>query len=233
METYLASEGFIAYQAGPGRKGMKLVLDNGIFFEFIPFNEQNIHASGDIVVNPKTLMIHEVEEGVDYVLLLSTCAGTWRYMIGDVIRFVDKAQAEIIITGRTKHFISLCGEHLSVDNMNQAIKLVSEELNITIKEFAVAGIEHETLFAHQWYIGTDNAVNPVAVSDLLDEKLKLLNDDYRVERTSALKEIFVTILPSQIFYDWMRSRGKEGGQHKFPRVFNKKLHDDWKAFIHR
>ncbi|ABG59912.1 GH3 family domain-containing protein [Cytophaga hutchinsonii] len=233
IETYLASEGFIAYQAGPGRKGMKLILDNGIFFEFVPFNEQNINASGDIVVNPKTLMIHEVEEGVDYVLLVSTCAGTWRYMIGDVIRFVDKAQAEIIITGRTKHFISLCGEHLSVDNMNQAIKLVAEELNIIIKEFTVSGIAHDTLFAHQWYIGTDHVIDPVVVSDLLDEKLKLLNDDYRVERTSALKEIFVTILPSQSFYDWMRYRGKEGGQNKFPRVLNKKLHEDWKAFLNQ
>jgi len=231
IETYLASEGFIAYQSGPGRKGMKLVLDNGIFFEFIPFNEQNVNASGEIVVNPKTLMIDEVEEGIDYVLLLSTCAGTWRYVIGDVIRFVDKANAEIIITGRTKHYISLCGEHLSVDNMNHAIKLISEELNITIKEFAVAGISHGTLFAHQWYIGTDNEVDPVVVSDLLDATLKLLNDDYRVERTSALKEIFVTILPSNLFYEWMRYRGKEGGQNKFPRVLNTKLHADWQAYI--
>ena len=231
IETYLASEGFIAYQAGPGKKGMKLVLNNGIFFEFVPFNEQNFTVSGDLVVNPKTLMIDDVEEGVDYALLLSTCAGTWRYIIGDVIRFVDKENAEIIITGRTKHYISLCGEHLSVDNMNQAIKLIAEGLNITIKEFAVAGIPYESLFAHQWYIGTDDDVDPVILSNLLDEKLKLLNDDYRVERTTALKEIFVTILPANLFYDWLRFRGKEGGQNKFPRVLNTKLHKDWKAFI--
>ncbi len=231
IETYLASEGFIAYQSGPGRKGMKLVLNNGIFFEFIPFNEQNISASGEVVVNPKTLMIHEVEEGVDYIILLSTCAGSWRYVIGDVIRFVDKANAEIIITGRTKHFISLCGEHLSVDNMNQAIKLVSEELNITIKEFAVAGIPHQNLFAHQWYIGTDDAVDIAVLTGLLDEKLNVLNDDYRVERTSALKEIFVHVLPTTVFYEWLKYRGKEGGQNKFPRVLNKKLHQDWVKFI--
>lgn len=231
IETYLASEGFIAYQTGPGRKGMKLVTNNGIFFEFVPFNEQNFTSGGELVINPKTLMIDEVEEGVDYALLLSTCAGTWRYIIGDVIRFVDKMNAEIIITGRTKHYISLCGEHLSVDNMNQAIKLVSEELNITIKEFAVAGIPCESLFAHQWYIGTDNDVDPVRLSNLLDEKLKVLNDDYRVERTTALKDIRVTILPSHTFYDWLRFRGKEGGQNKFPRVLNAKLHNDWKAFI--
>lgn len=231
IETYLASEGFIAYQTGPGRKGMKLSLNNGIFFEFVPFNEQNFTSSGELVINPKTLMIDEVEEGIDYALLLSTCAGTWRYIIGDVIRFVDKENAEIIITGRTKHYISLCGEHLSVDNMNQAIKLISEELNITIKEFTVTGIPCDTLFAHQWYIGSDDAVDPVMLSNLLDEKLKVLNDDYRVERTTALKDVRVTILPSHVFYDWLRFRGKEGGQNKFPRVLSTKLHNDWKAFI--
>lgn len=231
IETYLASEGFIAYQAGPGRRGMKLVLNNGIFFEFIPFNEQNLTASGEIVINPKTLMIDEVEEGIDYVILLSTCAGTWRYVIGDVIRFVDKANAEIIITGRTKHYISLCGEHLSVDNMNRAIQLISEELNITVKEFTVAGIPHGTLFAHQWYIGTDDAVDTAVLTSLLDAKLKELNDDYRMERTSALKEVFVKVLPGAVFYDWLKYRGKEGGQNKFPRVLNKKLYDDWCAYI--
>jgi len=208
-------------------------MNNGIFFEFIPFNEQNITASGDIVVNPKTLMIDEVEEGVDYVILLSTCAGTWRYVIGDVIRFVDKDNAEISITGRTKHYISLCGEHLSVDNMNRAIQLISEELNITIKEFTVAGIPHDNLFAHQWYIGTDDVVDATVVKNLLDLKLKELNEDYRVERTSALKDIFVAVLPSTVFYDWLKYRGKEGGQNKFPRVLNKKLYEDWCAYLAR
>src|SRR6185437_16120434 len=180
IETYLASEGFIAYQARPNVRSMKLVLDNGIFFEFVPFTETNFGDDGEIKDNAETLTIADVEEGVDYALLISTCAGTWRYLIGDVIRFTSKKDSEIIITGRTKHFLSLCGEHLSVDNMNRAVELVSEELNISIKEFTVAGIPHGTLFAHQWYVGTDDAVDTEKFKNLLDEKLKQLNDDYKV-----------------------------------------------------
>ncbi|MBC7450423.1 MAG: GH3 auxin-responsive promoter family protein [Cytophagales bacterium] len=231
IETYLASEGFIAYQSGPDKKSMKLVVNNGIFFEFIPFNDVNITAEGEVVAHPETLMIDEVTEGVDYVILLSTCAGTWRYVIGDVVRFTDKEACEIIITGRTKHYLSLCGEHLSVDNMNHAIQMVSEELNISIKEFAVAGVPNGSLFAHQWYIGTDDVVDAEQLKQLLDEKLKVLNDDYRVERIAALKEVFVTVLPTNVFYDWMKVRGKEGGQNKFPRVLNKKLHQEWEEYI--
>src|ERR1700712_4066028 len=122
------------------------------------------------------LMIHEIEEGKDYALLISTAAGTWRYLIGDTIRFVDKEKCEIIITGRTKHFLSLVGEHLSVDNMNKAIQLVSEELNISIPEFTVAGVPDGTHFAHQWYIGTDDKVNAEELRVRIDEKLKELND---------------------------------------------------------
>src|SRR2546428_14021952 len=99
---------------------MNLVTDNGIFFEFVPFNEDNFDADGNIVANPKTLAINQVEEGKEYALLMSTCAGAWRYLIGDVIKFTSVENAEIVITGRTKHFLSLCGEHLSVDNMNKA-----------------------------------------------------------------------------------------------------------------
>ncbi|HEV7349618.1 GH3 family domain-containing protein [Telluribacter sp.] len=231
IDTYLASEGFIAYQSRPGAPGMQLVLDNGIFFEFVPFNEKNFDSDGGLVENPETLMIHEVQEGKEYALLLSTCSGAWRYLIGDTVRFVDKAKAEIVITGRTKHYLSLCGEHLSVDNMNKAIDLVSEDLGISVKEFTVAGIAHESLFAHHWYIGTDNAVDPEALKVKLDEKLKVLNDDYAVERKHALKDIFVTVLPNSAFYGWMASKGKMGGQHKFPRVFKKNLIDDWESYL--
>ncbi|HXA01375.1 MAG TPA: GH3 auxin-responsive promoter family protein [Cytophagaceae bacterium] len=231
IETYLASEGFIAFQVSPIRKSMKMVLDNGIFFEFIPFNEKNFNAEGDVLPDAKTLMIHEVEEGIDYGILLSTCAGTWRYLIGDVIRFVSKKESEIIITGRTKHFLSLCGEHLSVENMNKAIQMVSEKLNITIKEFTVSGIPHETLFAHKWYIGTDDNADPLRLKLLLDENLKILNDDYKVERSAALKDILVNVLPNAVFYKWMKMKGKEGGQNKFPRVMKKTLFDEWEEFV--
>jgi len=231
IETYLASEGFIAYQARPNVRSMKLVLDNGIFFEFVPFTETNFGDDGEIKDNAETLTIADVEEGVDYALLISTCAGTWRYLIGDVIRFTSKKDSEIIITGRTKHFLSLCGEHLSVDNMNRAVELVSEELNISIKEFTVAGIPHGTLFAHQWYVGTDDAVDTEKFKNLLDEKLKQLNDDYKVERSAALKDVYVTVLPSAAFYKWMKLKGKEGGQNKFPRVLKKSIYEEWEEFI--
>ena len=231
IETYLASEGFVAFQALPDRRSMRMVLNNGIFFEFVPFTADNFDADGEIVDQPQTLMIDEVEEGKDYALLLSTCAGAWRYLIGDVIRFVSKEESEIIITGRTKHFLSLCGEHLSVDNMNKAIELVSKELNVTIREFTVAGIPYRSRFAHQWYIGTDDEVNLDLLRDKLDEKLKELNDDYRVERIAALKEVLVKVLPSESFYKWMKMKGKEGGQNKFPRVLKKVQYEEWENFV--
>ena len=112
IETYLASEGFIAFQANQGVDSMRLVLNNGSFYEFIPFPDENFDEDGNMLENPKTLMIDEVEENVEYALLISTCSGAWRYLIGDTIKFVSKADSEIVITGRTKHFLSLCGEHL-------------------------------------------------------------------------------------------------------------------------
>jgi hypothetical protein len=229
IETYLASEGFIAYQAVPKHKSMKLVLNNGIFYEFVPFDEKNFLPSGDIKPDADSMMIDEVEEGKEYALLLSSCAGAWRYLIGDVIKFTSVEDAEIIITGRTKHFLSLCGEHLSVDN--KALELVSNELNIQIKEFTVAGIPYQSLFAHQWYVGTDDKVDKKVLKERIDFHLKELNDDYAVERSAALKEVFVEVLPLHKFYDWMESKGKVGGQNKFPRVMKNAQLEEWKNFI--
>ncbi|HQV00647.1 MAG TPA: GH3 auxin-responsive promoter family protein, partial [Bacteroidia bacterium] len=232
METYLASEGFIALQEYPDQ-GMNLVLNNGLFFEFIPFNDLNFTADGDLKGKPQTLLINEVEEDVEYALLLSSNAGAWRYLIGDVIKFTNKQRCEIAIIGRTKHYLSLCGEHLSVDNMNKAIEMVSEELNISIPEYTVAGIPYESLFAHKWFMGCDDKVQPDVLRQLLDEKLKVLNDDYRVERTSALKEVIVEVLPTSVFLDWMSARGKVGASHKFPRVMKKQIIQEWETHIQR
>ncbi len=231
IETYLASEGFVAYQAMPKRKSMRLVLNNGIFYEFIPFDEKNFLPSGEIKPDAETMMIDEVEEGKEYALLLSTCSGAWRYLIGDVIKFVSIEESEIVITGRTKHFLSLCGEHLSVDNMNKAIELVSNELNIVIPEFAVAGIPHQTLFAHHWFIGTDDVVDSNKLKERIDHHLKVLNDDYAVERSAALRDVIVDVLPIRKFYDWMEFKGKVGGQNKFPRVMKDGQLEEWKKFI--
>jgi hypothetical protein len=231
LETYLASEGFFAFQALPNRKSMRLVLNNGIFYEFIPFTPQNFDEEGNLVANPQTLSYHKVEDGKEYALLISTCAGAWRYLIGDVIRVISKEEAEIVITGRTKHFLSLCGEHLSVDNMNKAIEYASESLSIQVKEFTVLGESQGTLFGHHWYVGTDDAIDPKILKKTIDGKLKQLNDDYAVERKHALKKMEVTILPSSHFYDWMRMLGKEGGQNKFPRVIKGDKAGNWKEFV--
>jgi len=231
IETYLASEGYIAFQVEPKKKSMKLVLNNGLFYEFIPFDEKNFFPSGEIRPEAQALLIDEVEEGKEYAILLSNCAGAWRYLIGDVIKFVSVDEAEIIITGRTKHFLSLCGEHLSVDNMNKAIELLANELNVAIPEFTVAGIPHGSLFAHHWFLGTDAKVDPKVVREKLDQYLKELNDDYAVERSAALKEVVVDIYPVKIFYKWMETRGKVGGQNKFPRVMNSNLLEEWTSFL--
>lgn len=230
IETYLASEGFIAYQALPKRKTMRLVLDNGIFMEFVPFDETNF-SGGEIRPEAQAIMIDDVEEGKEYAVLLSTNAGAWRYLIGDVIKFVSKEESEIIITGRTKHFLSLCGEHLSVDNMNKAVELVSNEFNISIPEFTVAGIPYENLFAHHWYIATDDKVDKKKLRDAIDRHLIALNDDYAVERSAALRDVIVDVLPVKTFYDYMEHRGKIGGQNKFPRVLKNAQLDEWKAFL--
>ena len=231
METYLASEGFIAFQNAPNRKSMKLVLNNGIFYEFVPFNSENFDEDGEIKPEAKSVMVDQVEEGIEYAILLSTNAGTWRYLIGDVVKFVSKSQCEIVITGRTKHFLSLCGEHLSVDNMNKAVELASTDFNIDVREFTVIGDHYESMFAHYWYIGTDDEVEAEELKLKIDEHLKILNDDYRTERTSALKEVFVKVLPTEVFYKWLKNQGKEGGQNKFPRVLKKEKATHWREFI--
>ncbi len=231
IETYLASEGFIAYQDKQHSKGMRLVTNEHIYLEFVPFDDQNFDHDGNITERPEVRMIHEVEEGKDYAVLLSTSAGAWRYLIGDTVRFIDKANCEIIITGRTKHFLSLVGEHLSVDNMNKAIQLVSDELNISIPEYTVAGEPHGNFFAHHWYIACNDHADNTTIAIKIDEALKSINDDYAVERNSALRDIYLDILPESTFMEFMKLKGKIGGQHKFPRVIKGKMLEDWKHFL--
>lgn len=231
IETYLASEGFIAYQDGQDAKGMRLVTSEHIYYEFIPFDEKNFDIDGNMAENPEVLTLHEVEEGKNYALLLSTSGGTWRYLIGDTVKFINKDKAEIIITGRTQHFLSLVGEHLSVDNMNKAVRQVSEEMNISIPEFTVAGVPYNNFFAHQWYVACNNCVDAKIICRKIDEKLKQLNDDYAVERSSALKEVFLDVLSEEAFMEFMKQKGKIGGQHKFPRVLKGTMLEDWQRFL--
>jgi hypothetical protein len=149
------------------------------------------------------------------------------------VKLVDKERSEIIITGRTKHFLSLVGEHLSVDNMTKAIEMAAEELNIFIPEFTVAGVPHGNFFAHEWFIASDDAVDEVQMAAVLDAKLKILNDDYEVERRHALKAVSAQVLPESVFMAFMQSKGKEGGQHKFPRVLKGKILEEWKSFLNK
>ncbi len=231
LETYLASEGFIAYQDRPEAEGMKMHLRNGIFYEFVPFNDRNFDGDGNIKETAETYLIDEVKTGLDYALLLSSCAGAWRYAIGDVVRFTDLERCEIIITGRTKHFLSLCGEHLSVDNMNKAIELLSGDMDIDLKEFTVAGEEENGVFGHHWYISADKELDLTALQNRLDARLSELNDDYKVERMHALKNLTVEALPNSVFLDFLRSEGKEGAQAKFPRVVKAGLKQRWQLHV--
>ncbi len=228
FETYLASEGFVAYQRKLDSTGMRLVLKNNMFYEFVPFTSENFTETGEMKPNPQVLGLDEVEEGKEYAILLTTCSGAWRYMIGDTIRFTNLDQCEIKITGRTKHFLSLCGEHLSVDNMNKAIEMLSEQYNCPIAEFTVKGVPYQGFFAHQWFIACDNNhMNPASVRIKLDDALKFLNDDYKTERLHALKDVLVELLPEKVFMSWMEKKGKMGSQHKFPRVLSDELYADW------
>ncbi len=232
-ESYLASEGYIAYQNGFETKTMKLIVDNGIYYEFIPFNDDNFDSEGNMVENPQTLNLNEVEDNKEYALLMSTNAGAWRYLIGDTIKFTNAERCEIIITGRTKHYLSICGEHLSQENMNRAIEMLQEEFDIEVPEFTVTGIRYESLFAHKWYLGTDNKIDPEIAAKKIDEYLCLLNDDYMVERLEAIKDVFVEVLPVKTFYNYMKELGKEGSANKFPRVIKGQRHDDWEAWLRK
>lgn len=232
VETYMASEGFFAFRARPGAEGMKLILNNGVFYEFSEFSARNFE-NGILRPEARILTIDKVEKGKDYAVLISTCAGAWRYLIGDTVRFTDEREAEILITGRTKQFLSICGEHLSVDNMTRALHLTALELDAELQEFTVQGIPYRNLFAHKWYIGAKGNVNAAALRSTLDRKLCELNDDYAVERANVLKEIIVEVVPNDLFIKWLRIHGKEGNQSKFPRVMKREQFAEWEQFVER
>jgi hypothetical protein len=176
-------------------------------------------------------LIDEVEYGKDYAILLNTNAGSWRYLIGDTIRFLNVEKCEVVITGRTKHFLSLVGEHLSVDNMNCAIERANNHFNISIPEYTVTGFPYKNYFAHKWYIATDDKVDPEALLKFIDDTLKAINDDYATERTSALSDVFIEILPEEKFLKFMELRGKLGSQNKFPRVMKGNMLENWDKFL--
>ncbi len=229
LDTYLASEGYFAYQMSPKHKGMKLLLNNGIFYEFIPFNSDYFNEDGRLKDQHNALTISQIQAGIDYALVISTNAGLWRYLIGDLVRFVDIEEREIVITGRIRQFLSLCGEHLSLDNINQALMALNSEKGISVNEFTIyADIQEER---HVWYLGIDKEVNVETVTNFIDTKLCELNDDYAYVRKYNLKTPIIKIVPTHFFYDFLESLGKSGGQNKMPRVLNTEQSQKWNAFI--
>ncbi len=233
MDSYTASEGFFAYQERPDHSPMKLLNDCGIYFEFVPFDEENFDENGDLRSNqPRSLELSEVEAGKHYALLLSSVAGAWRYLLGDTVKFTDTEKAEIRITGRTKQYLSSCGEHISIDNLSDAVQAVDERLHAGIGEFTVTSLREGSFWAHQWYISAENqTLTSEALAQALDEELCRLNEDYAVERRYALRNVRAKLLPNQVFLDWLNQRGKLNGQGKIPRVLKGKQLADFETFI--
>jgi hypothetical protein len=232
FETYLASEGFIAFQTKNGAEGMRLVFRNNTYYEFLPFDNNYFEEDGSLKKGIKPIPLSQVKENVDYAILITTCAGAWRYLIGDTIRFTDADSCQIKITGRTKQYLSICGEHLTVDNMNEAVKRTADKLKTSFTEFTVKGHKHDGGFAHTWFIGCNNpAVGSQEVQEILDQELCILNDDYAVERKHVLKGMIVNLIPEAKFIEWMKKQGKVKAQAKFPRVLTDELYQDWLAFL--
>lgn len=230
LDTYLASEGYFAYQLSPEREGMQLLLDSGIFFEFIPFNSDFFDEQGNLKDKHMAFSLnHQLSKGVDYALVISTNAGLWRYMIGDLVQFVNLDKYEIKITGRIKQFLSLSGEHLSLDNINMAVNNVSQKLGVEVTEFCLfADTENQR---HSWYIGTDDNFDKELFLKEVDAEISVLNDDYKTCRKHNLGDPTIEKFSPDVFYGFLEKIGKFGSQNKFPRVMNSQQANNWIAYL--
>jgi hypothetical protein len=169
IDTYLASEGYLATQKRPDTTSMALIVNNGVFFEFVPFAQENIDEEGRVKPNTQALTLEQAEEGKEYVLLISTVAGAWRYMIGDTVIITDKARSEIRISGRTKHYLNVVGEQLSVQKMNMAIEKLESLFNIEIKEFVASTVLQNEQYVLKWIIGTDKKIDSKRAVEVIDQ----------------------------------------------------------------
>ncbi|WP_299777979.1 GH3 auxin-responsive promoter family protein [uncultured Formosa sp.] len=232
IDTYLASEGFIAFQARPETTAMQLVTDNGIYFEFVPFKPEYILEDGSITPNAPCVTLDNVKPDTDYVLIISTVSGAWRYIIGDTIMFTDIERAEIKITGRTKFFLNTVGSQLSVNKMNDAIMHLEEKFGMKIPEFTICAKEFEDGFYHCWYLGTENTTQDTnTIAGAIDNFLKDANKNYAVARSKALKGLKVKLINPEIFYNWNAKNKKKGGQVKMERVMNEDKFKTWEDFV--
>lgn len=233
VDTYLASEGFIALQTRPETDSMQLLTDNGIFFEFIPFQPEYINQDGSLKSDAPSISIEDVELDKDYVLIISTVSGAWRYSIGDTIQFTDIERAEIKITGRTKFFLNTVGSQLSVNKMDAAMRELEEQFEINITEYTICAKRGEDdEFYHFWYLGiSDTDFNSKEIAEALDEALKSANKNYKVARTKALKGVKVKLVKPQVFHDWNARNKKKGGQVKMERVMDEEKFKEWEKFV--
>lgn len=228
-QTYNASEGFFAIQDQPNRSDMALLLNHGIYYEFMPMSEFGSNK-------PVTLPLNEVETGRNYALLISTNAGLWRYMPGDTVMFTTLNPYRIKVTGRTRHFINAFGEELIIDNADEAIRYACLKTNATIQEYTVAPVYFSEAGKgrHEWLIAFEHLPNNLSnFINHLDSKLKQVNSDYEAKRFNnlAMQIPLVSIVPQGTFYRWLQSKNKLGGQHKVPRLANNRQYiDDIKQY---
>ena len=217
METYNASEGFFGLQDDPADKAMLLMLDYGVFYEFQPMD------GGDIVP------LWGVEKDKNYAMLISTSCGLWRYMIGDTIRFTSTNPYKFVISGRTKSFINAFGEELIVDNAEQGLAYACEQTGAEVLEYTAAPVfmDANAKCRHQWLIEFSKSPCDLAqFSDLLDKRLQEINSDYEAKRYKDITLQHLEIIEARkgLFNDWLKLRGKLGGQHKVPRLSNTREH---------
>ena len=230
VETYNASEGFFAFQDRLGSDEMLLMPDYGLFYEFIPMEEFDSEF-------PKTITLDEVELFKNYAVVISSNAGLWRYKIGDTVRFTSENPYRIQVSGRVKHFINAFGEEVIVDNTDKAVAEACAQTHATVVEYSAAPIyiEGNEKGGHEWIIEFGQQPdNLQQFIQILDKTLQSINSDYEAKRHKdlALKMPVVHIAPKGAFYEWLKSKGKLGGQHKIPRLSNERIYiEEIKQFI--
>jgi len=224
LEMYNASEGFFAAQDSPGEEGMLLFTNHGIFMEFMPAGE---YGKPD----PQTIGLNDVQLGINYAPVISTNGGLWRYLLGDTIQFTQLGPYRIKVSGRLKHFINAFGEELIVDNADKAIVAAAEKSGAVVNDYTAAPVYFgdQSNGAHEWLIEFEKEPDNLTVfSDHLDKSLKALNSDYEAKRHKdiALRPPLVKSVPKGLFINWLRKKGKLGGQHKVPRLSNDRQYMD-------
>jgi hypothetical protein len=220
LEIYNASEGFIAGQVDPGDDGMLLFTEHGIFYEFMPVDEYGKEK-------PKTIGLKDVELNKNYALVISTTGGLWRYLIGDTVIFTSINPYKIKVSGRLKHYMNAFGEEVIVDNTDKAIAIACEKTHAQVSDYTAAPVyfSEQHNGAHEWLIEFEETPdNITAFTYELDNALKEINSDYEAKRHKdiALRLPIVHILPKGSFNEWLKSKGKLGGQHKVPRLSNER-----------